>query len=59
MPPVKETVSGGFGKVLGENVRDSRKVGNGAGYFDNTGIGAGAEALAVNDFLQKLLTGGR
>ena len=59
MPPVKETVTGGFGKVLREDVRNAGKVCNCAGNLDDTGVCAGAEPLAVNDLLQKVLTLGR
>ena len=59
MPPVKETVTGGFGKVLRKDVRNAGKVCDGAGDLYDTGVCAGAEPLAVNDFLQKVLTLGR
>ena len=38
MPPVKETVTGGFGKVLREDVRNAGKVCDGAGNLYDTGV---------------------
>jgi len=59
MPPVKETVTGGFGKVLWKDVLDAGKVCDGAGNLDDAGVCAGAEPLAVDYLFKKVFTGGR
>ena len=43
--------------MFGKDVRDSGKIGNGAGNFDDAGVGPGAQAKAVYQLLQQLFTG--
>ena len=54
MPPVKETVTGGFGKVLRKDVRDAGKVCNCACNLDDTGVSALTILVLCTILIKKL-----
>ena len=43
--------------MTGLDVRFTGEIGYGTGYFDNAGVRAGAQAQAVDEFFQQILTG--
>ena len=50
---VEETVSGGFGKMLGTDVWFSCQVGDGAGELDDAGTSPGRKTHTLDDALQQ------
>jgi hypothetical protein len=56
-PPVQRSVLNRLGQMLLADLFAAGEVGNGAGDFEDAGVGAGGETEAVGDHLHQFLSG--